>query len=75
VITESKSGRQAVLAKVVIDATGDADIAYFAGAPYTKAPTGELMCVTTGFGVSGVDVAAFRNHIASHPGKLATGPV
>jgi hypothetical protein len=70
VITESKSGRQAVLAKVVIDATGDADIAAFAGAPYTKAPAGELMCVTTGFGVSGVDVEAFRNHIASHPGRI-----
>ena len=33
VITESKSGRQAILAKRVIDATGDADIAYRAGAP------------------------------------------
>jgi hypothetical protein len=70
VITESKSGRQAVLAKTVIDATGDADIAAFAGAPYTKAPAGELMCVTTGFGVSGVDVAAFRKHIAEHPGRI-----
>jgi flavin-dependent dehydrogenase len=34
VITESKSGRQAILAKRVIDATGDADIAFRAGAPY-----------------------------------------
>ncbi len=35
VILESKSGRQAVTGKVVIDATGDADIAYRAGAPTT----------------------------------------
>lgn len=32
-IIESKSGRQAVVADVVIDATGDADVAYRAGAP------------------------------------------
>lgn len=70
VITESKSGRQAVLAKAVIDASGDADIAALAGAPYTKAPAGKLMDVTTGFGVSGVDVEAFRKHIAAYPGKI-----
>ena len=28
-ITESKSGRQAILAKRVIDCSGDADVAYF----------------------------------------------
>ena len=32
-ITESKSGRQAVVGRVVIDATGDADVAFRAGAP------------------------------------------
>src|SRR6202007_3033335 len=32
VITESKSGREAILAKRVIDATGDADVAARAGA-------------------------------------------
>ena len=70
VITESKSGRQVILAKTVIDATGDADIAFFAGAPYTQEPVGKLMDVTTGFGVSGVDVPAFRKHIAEHPGRI-----
>ncbi|MCL4531689.1 MAG: FAD-dependent oxidoreductase, partial [Actinobacteria bacterium] len=33
-VVESKAGRQAVLAKVAIDATGDADLAAFAGAPF-----------------------------------------
>ncbi|MDW7728653.1 MAG: FAD-dependent oxidoreductase [Bacillota bacterium] len=70
VITESKSGRQAVLAKTVIDASGDADIAAFAGAPYRQEPTGKLMDVTTGFGVSGVDEGVFRKHIAEQPGKI-----
>lgn len=43
VILESKSGRQAVRADVVIDATGDGDIAVRAGAPYKKVGEGELM--------------------------------
>ena len=34
VIFESKEGRKAILAKVVIDCTGDGDIAAFAGAEY-----------------------------------------
>ncbi len=34
VLVESKSGREAVLAKVVVDCTGDGDIAARAGAPY-----------------------------------------
>jgi hypothetical protein len=33
VIVESKSGRQAVVGKVFVDATGDADVAFRAGAP------------------------------------------
>lgn len=36
VCIESKSGRQAVLAQVVIDCTGDGDVAAWAGAPYDK---------------------------------------
>lgn len=34
VITENKSGRQAVFGKVVIDASGDGDVAFKAGAPF-----------------------------------------
>ena len=36
VIVESKSGRGAIRAQLVIDASGDADIAAWAGAPYEK---------------------------------------
>ena len=36
VIMENKAGRQAVLAKMVVDATGDADIAAFANAPFRE---------------------------------------
>ncbi|MDP1992102.1 MAG: FAD-dependent oxidoreductase [Syntrophales bacterium] len=52
VIMESKAGRQAVLARMVVDATGDADIAAFAGAPFRllKRP------MTMMFNMAGVDV-------------------
>jgi hypothetical protein len=41
VLLESKSGREAVLAKVVIDATGDGDVAASAGAPYEQGRPGD----------------------------------
>lgn len=34
IIVENKSGRQAIFGKVIIDASGDADVAHRAGAPY-----------------------------------------
>jgi hypothetical protein len=34
VIVENKAGRQAILAQIVVDATGDADVAAFSGAPF-----------------------------------------
>jgi ribulose 1,5-bisphosphate synthetase/thiazole synthase len=70
VIVESKSGRQAILAKRVIDATGDADIAHFAGAPFRKSPKHELMEVTVNFGCSGVNIGKFLMYIYLNPGKL-----
>ena len=70
IITESKSGRQAILAKRVIDATGDADIACRAGVPYHKAPKDELLAVTVSFGCSGVDVERFRQYVKENPARL-----
>ncbi len=63
IITESKSGRQAIMAKRIIDATGDADIAYFSGAPCRKNPKNELMEVTVNFGCSGVNIGKFLMYI------------
>ena len=60
VVTESKSGRQAILAKRVIDATGDADIAFRAGVPYHQEPKEKLSAVTVNFGCSGVDLEKFQ---------------
>ena len=63
IITESKSGRQAIMAKRVVDATGDADIAFHAGAPYRKDPKNKLMGVTVNFGCSGVDINKFFTYL------------
>ncbi len=66
VITESKSGRQAILAKRVIDCTGDADIAFFAGAPDYKAPKKDQLGVTVNFGCNGIDGDRFVPYALEH---------
>jgi hypothetical protein len=65
VFTESKSGRLAVLADRVIDATGDADIVVRAGAPCRKAPASRSMGVSVMFACSGVDKGRFLDHVAA----------
>lgn len=57
VITESKSGREFIEGKVVIDCTGDGDVAYFAGAEYQKGreTDGRMQPVTLMFKLAGVD--------------------
>lgn len=56
-VVESKAGREALLAKVSIDATGDGDLAYRAGARYTKGREGDgkMQPVTLMLKVGGVD--------------------
>lgn len=68
VIFESKSGCGAVLAKRIVDATGDGDIAAFAGAEYKKGSgeDGSLQPVTMVFGVSGVNIDMFNSYMATH---------
>jgi len=70
IITESKSGRQAILAKRVIDATGDADIAFHAGASYHMDPKEKLQGLTVSFGCSGVDRQKFLEYVREHPSSL-----
>jgi uncharacterized Zn-binding protein involved in type VI secretion len=53
---ETKSGRQAVLARHFIDCSGDGDLAAYAGAPFEKGSDGrEMMYPSTMFRVNGVD--------------------
>jgi len=71
VVTESKSGRQAILAKRVIDSTGDADVAHLAGCPYTVIPVDERMGATQVFNAAGVDKDAFLKHVKENPRTYA----
>ena len=78
VILESKAGRQAVLARVVIDATGDGDIAARAGAPFFKGreEDGKMQPVTIMFKVAGVDTerAVFPGGFEENP-MVPAGPI
>ena len=67
IITESKAGREAILGKVVIDATGDADIAHRAGAPVTHPPREELQAASVMFHVAGVDKTKFMEEVRANP--------
>jgi len=67
VITESKAGREAILAQRVIDATGDADIAYRAGAITAKTPKEKMMAASVMFSMTGVDKKKFIEHVKADP--------
>ena len=71
IVTESKAGREAILARRVIDATGDADIAAMAGAPVFKTPREEMMSVSVMFSMSGVDKAGFIAAVKADPQTYA----
>jgi hypothetical protein len=68
IITESKSGREAVLGKIVVDCTGDADVAFRAGVPCEKGSreTGGMQPPTLMFCLAGVDTEKLRMSIAQH---------
>ena len=71
IITESKAGREAILAKRVIDATGDADIATRAGAPVFKTPKSEMMSVSVMFSMCGVNKTRFIDAVRADPQTYA----
>lgn len=61
VITESKSGREAIRAKVVIDTTGDGDVAAMAGADYVKKH--DTTSVGFPFGMMNVDMRRLVDYL------------
>jgi ribulose 1,5-bisphosphate synthetase/thiazole synthase len=71
VIVESKSGREAILAKRVIDATGDADIAFRSGAKVRKTPREDMMAASVMFSMSGVDKQRFIEGVKADPQTYA----
>lgn len=67
IVTESKAGREAILARRVVDATGDADVATRAGAPVHRTPVEDMMAASVMFHLAGVDKAAFLKGVADDP--------
>lgn len=67
IVTESKAWREAILARVVIDATGDADVAHRAGAATQKTPVEEMQAASVMFHLAGVDKARFMAEVKADP--------
>ena len=67
VVVHNKSGRFAILAKRVIDCTGDADLAVYSGAPWVKTPKEEMLPVTVVFSVIGVNKEEFLKFVKENP--------
>lgn len=64
VVIVNKSGRSLIKAKTVIDATGDADLAALAGAPFHKGgEAGELQAATMCYLLANVDRKRFLDYL------------
>ena len=64
VLVETKQGNRAILARIVIDATGDGDVAAKAGLPfeYGRAADSRVQGMTLMFRLSAVDPASVNSH-------------
>ena len=68
VIIESKCGREAILAKTVIDCTGDGDVAFRAGVECRKGDAeGGMQPPTLMYQMRGVKMQELRDAIIKHP--------
>jgi hypothetical protein len=72
VIIENKSGRQAILANVVIDASGDADIAARAGAPFSSQRNDKRLPFTMGFRLGGLDYKKISDYALKNPHEFSS---
>lgn len=70
VIIESKAGREAILAKTVIDCTGDGDVAFRAGVECRKGDKdGGMQPPTLMYSMRGVEIQKLRDAICDEPQK------
>ena len=75
VIVENKTGRGAICPKVVIDCTGDGDVAVKSGAGYKIGDeNGVMQPVSLFFRIGGVDTKALRAWMKSHRDLLKDSP-
>jgi hypothetical protein len=72
VFFESKSGRQAILAKVVIDSTGDGDMFVAAGSEFDdELESNFRTALAFSFWIANVDINRLEDFRKSHPTKYA----
>lgn len=70
-VVENKSGRQALLGHVVVDATADGDVAAAAGASFHKGRAdGAMRPVTVLFRLGNVDIPALIAYAQAHPDQF-----
>lgn len=76
VIIENKSGRQAIIPKIVIDCSADADIVAFSGAPFVKGreEDGAMQPVTLFFRIGGIDMVSLRTWMKQNRNFLKDSP-
>jgi hypothetical protein len=67
IVIHSKSGREAVLGQVMVDATADADVAAAAGATWAKAPREQLYRMSWELLLANVDTQAIYHYMRQHP--------
>lgn len=70
-IVQSKGGRGVILGKAFVDASGDADIAAAAGAPFEMVPVDELQQVSIDYTACGVDAPTVIAWAREHKAELA----
>lgn len=67
IIIENKSGRQAVMSDVVVDCTGDADVAVMTGAPYQKEEKSKLQPTSLIFRMGNVNIKKMLRFMKENP--------
>ena len=70
VITESKSGRNAIEGRIFIDATGDADSTEWCNILYEKLNKDKLLPVTLTFRLGNVDVEKAKEFFRQNPNRI-----
>jgi hypothetical protein len=76
IVTESKSGREAVAGKVFIDCTGEGDVAHQAGCQwdYGRPEVGDAQPMSFIVLLTGIHLDEIRPYVSSLPGDTWAGP-
>lgn len=72
-IVENKSGRQAYLAKAVVDCTGDADVCALGGSTFLSRDGDATQPVSLLFKIGGIDHKAMLDYVCANPAQFKLG--